>query len=286
LDLAVGVFGRNLLFRNLGDGTFAKQTNGPFVLDSQNSELVQWGDYDNDGWLDVVSVNASGQNKTLYRNGGDGTFNKVTTGSLVNDGGSSAGGSWTDYDNDGFLDLFIANWQGSRPNFLYRNAGNTNRWLKIRCVGSASNRSAIGARVSVTARIGGVERTQIRDVSGGIGFGQIDLPVHFGLGDADTVSSIRIEWPSGAVQTLGPMESRRTLTLHEPPQMKKLNLQGGVWRLDFLGVPQGRYRLETSPDLLVWQTSELEPVPVRPGEFQVQATATDVSSGFFRVSEY
>ncbi len=286
LDLAVGAFGRNLLFRNLGDGTFAKQTNGAVVLDSHNSELVQWGDYDNDGWLDLLSVNDGGQNNSLYHNNGDGTFTKVTAGSPVNDGGNSAGGSWTDYDNDGFLDLFVANWKGSRPNFLYRNAGNTNRWLKVRCVGSASNRSAIGARISVTARIGGIERTQVREISGGIGFGQLDLPAHFGLGDADTVSSIRIEWPSGAVQTLGPVESRRTLTVHEPPQVKQLRLEGGVWRLDFLGVPQGRYSLETSQDLRLWQTLELEPFSVRPGEFQAPVTTTNDARGFFRVSEF
>jgi hypothetical protein len=212
LDLAVGAFGKNRLYRNNGDNTFTQQLTGAFATDSQMSELVQWGDYDNDGWLDIFSANDGGQNNTLYHNNGDGTFSKVTTGSPVNDGGSSAGGSWTDYDNDGFLDLFIANWKGSGRNFLYRNAGNENRWLKVRCVGSVSNRSAIGARISVTARIPGVGRTQVREISGGIGFGQLDLLAHFGLGDAGTAKSIWIEWPSGTVQTLDQVDAKQRTT--------------------------------------------------------------------------
>jgi hypothetical protein len=251
-DLAVGCFGRNLLFRNLGDGGFAKQTNGPVVLDTQNSEIVQWIDYDNDGFLDLFSANEGGQNNTLYHNNGDGTFAKITTGSLVNDGGNSAGCAWADYDNDGFLDLFVANWQGSRPNFLYRNNGNTNHWLKVKCVGTASNRAGIGVKVRVHATIRTASSWQLREISGGTGFGQTSLLAHFGLGDAALADTVRIEWPSGAVQELHDVSANQTLTVAEPPKLAALKFNTLGFQSDVVGLPGSNYVIETSLNLTDW----------------------------------
>ena len=215
LDLAVSRFGPNLLYHNNGNGTFTKITSGPIVTDSQQSEIGQWADYDNDGFLDLFIANSSGQNNALYHNNGDGTFGKVTTGSIVNDGGNSAGCAWGDYDNDGFLDLFVPNWQGSRPNFLYRNNGNSNAWLKIRCTGTASNRDGVGAKVRVKTTIGGVERCQLREISGGIGFGQTPY-ANFGLGDATNAQTVRIEWPSRLVEEFSDVAVKQFLTVTEP----------------------------------------------------------------------
>jgi hypothetical protein len=251
-DLAVGCFGHNLLFRNLGDGTFAKQTNGSVVLDTQNSEIVQWIDYDNDGFLDLFSANDGGQNNTLYHNNGDGTFTKITTGSLVNDGGNSAGCAWADYDNDGFLDLFVANWQGSGPNFLYRNNGNTNHWLKVKCVGTASNRAGIGAKVRVRATIRTADMWQLREISGGTGFGQTSLLAHFGLGDAVTADTVRIEWPSGAIQELHGVSVNQTLTIVEPPKLAGPKYNALSFQSDVVGLSGSNYVIETSLDLTNW----------------------------------
>ena len=251
-DLAVGCFGRNLLYRNLGDGTFAKQTNGPVVLDTQNSEIVQWIDYDNDGFLDLFSANDGGQNNALYHNNGDGTFAKITTGSLVNDGGNSAGCAWADYDNDGFLDLFVANWQGSRPNFLYRNNGNTNRWLKVKCVGAASNRAGIGVKVRVHATIRTTGLWQLREISGGTGFGQTSLLAHFGLGDAAIVDTVKIEWPSGAIQEIHDVSVNQTLTVVEPPKLAALKYNTLGFQSDVVGLPGSNYAIETSLNLSDW----------------------------------
>jgi hypothetical protein len=215
LDLAVSRLGPNLLYHNTGNGTFTKITNGPIVTDSQASEICQWVDYDNDGFLDLFVANSSGQNESLYHNNGDGTFEKVTTGSIVNDGGNSAGCAWGDYDNDGFLDLFVPNWQGSRPNFLYHNDGNTNAWLKIRCVGTASNRDGVGAKVRVRCFFRGAERWQLREISGGIGFGQTPY-ANFGLADATNAPLVRIEWPSRLVEELSHVAVKQSLTLTEP----------------------------------------------------------------------
>jgi hypothetical protein len=215
LDLAVSRYGPNLLYRNNGNGAFTKTTSGAIVTDSEQSELCQWVDYDNDGFLDLFVANTSGQNESLYHNNGDGTFTKATTGSIVNDGGNSAGGAWGDYDNDGFLDLFVPNWQGSRPNFLYRNNGNSNAWLKVRCVGTMSNRDAVGAKVRIHAFFRGAERWQLREISGGIGFGQTPY-ANFGLGDATNARVVRIEWPSRMIEELSDVGVKQSLTLTEP----------------------------------------------------------------------
>ncbi len=123
LDLFVSVWSDmdNILYRNNGDETFTKLTDGDLVNDGGTSGAGNWGDYDNDGYLDLFVPNASFQNNFLYRNNGNGTFLKITVGDIVNDGGNSAGSSWGDYDNDGDLDLFVAN--PNEVNFLYRNNG-------------------------------------------------------------------------------------------------------------------------------------------------------------------
>jgi hypothetical protein len=188
----------------------------------------------------------------LLHNNGDGTFTKITTGSLVNDGGNSAGCAWADYDNDGFLDLSVANWQGSRPNFLYRNNGNTNHWLKVRCVGTASNRAGIGAKVRVRARIRTADMWQLREISGGTGFAQTSLLAHFGLGDAVTADTVRIEWPSGAIQELYGVSLNRTLTIVEPPELAGAKYNALGFQSDVVGLSGSNYVIETSLDLTNW----------------------------------
>ncbi|MEW6470510.1 MAG: FG-GAP-like repeat-containing protein [Bacteroidota bacterium] len=126
VDLFVSNYGQNnFLYRNNGNGTFTKITTGQIVNDGGNSVGCSWGDYDNDGDLDLFVANYSGQNDFLYRNDGGGNFTKITSGPVVSDGVSTHGGSWGDYDNDGDLDLFTTNGETSNPinNNLYRNDG-------------------------------------------------------------------------------------------------------------------------------------------------------------------
>jgi hypothetical protein len=194
----------NFLYRNNGDGTFSKITSGDIVNDGGKSWSSSWGDFDNDGDLDLYATNGagSGENNFLYSNNGDGTFTKVISGDVVNDNTYSLGVISGDYDNDGDLDLFVANDNGL-DNFLYANDGNMNNWINIKCVGTVSNTSAIGAKVRVKANISGNSVWQMNEISGqtGGGFGgQNSLNAEFGLGDATVVDSIRIEWPSGAVE--------------------------------------------------------------------------------------
>ncbi|MBN1559814.1 VCBS repeat-containing protein, partial [candidate division KSB1 bacterium] len=197
-DLFVANLGdKNFLYANNGDGTFTKISDGALVNDESDSPCGSWGDYDNDGDLDLFVVNL-GINNFLYANNGDGTFTKITEAIIVYDEECSNGCSWADYDNDGDLDLFVSN---SGNNFLYKNNGNSNNWINIQCVGTTSNTSAIGARVKVKANINGNPVWQLQEISGQTGFGsQNSLNVEFGLGDATMIDSIRIEWPSGLAQ--------------------------------------------------------------------------------------
>jgi hypothetical protein len=190
----------NHLYRNSGDGTFIEITSDPSVsFRGPTHQGYAWGDFDNDGYLDLFTTSEDGAN-ALFHNNGDGTFSRVASGSPSNDGFSDTSHvcTWVDYDNDGFLDLFVANQNGR--NYLYHNNGNRNVWLEVKCVGTASNRSAIGTIVRVKATIGGKNLWQMRQITGGDGgFATAPLVAHFGLGDAEIVDVLRIEWPSGIV---------------------------------------------------------------------------------------
>jgi PKD repeat protein len=122
-DLFVANFNtNNFLFTNNGDGTFTKINTGGIVSDGGTSSAGTWGDYDNDSDLDLFVTNGAGEDNFLYSNNGDGTFTRITNGVVVTDAGDSRGASWADFDNDGDLDLFVANNSGEN-NFLYRNEG-------------------------------------------------------------------------------------------------------------------------------------------------------------------
>src|SRR5678816_2188069 len=140
---------------------------------------------------------------------------RVTTGNLVSNRGNGTGCGWGDFNNDGQLDLFVSN-SGGQNNFLYRNDGNNNSWITVKCVGAASNRSGVGARVNVAATIQGSHRSQARQISTGNGWDGQGLSVHFGLGNATVIATLQIKWPSGAVQTLNNVAINQTLTVTEP----------------------------------------------------------------------
>src|SRR5262249_741319 len=138
---------------------------GSIVADG--GSFCTWGDYDNDGFLDVFVTTINGDGSFLYHNNGNGTFTRVLSGSPPNDKRPAYGCAWGDYDNDGFLDLFVAcGGHSVSTNLLYRNNGNSNAWVKIRLVGVASNRSGVGAKVRVRATIWGRDVSQSREIAG------------------------------------------------------------------------------------------------------------------------
>jgi len=235
---------KNSLFHNSGGSEFARVTTGTIANDSLFSEGSCWLDYNNDGYLDLF-VSRGGpftSNEVLYRGYGNGTFTKVTGPSgEFSDRGMSFGCAAADYDDDGDVDVIVTNASDPFVNYLYTNNGTTNHWGKIRCVGHASNRSAIGARIAIRAVIGGIPVWQCREISGQTGSGgQNSLIAHFGLGSATIIDEIIVRWPSGAVQSLASQPVDRLITIEEesahPPPLQVTALNGYrntvplVWR--------------------------------------------------------
>ncbi|MCB0726294.1 MAG: VCBS repeat-containing protein [Ignavibacteriae bacterium] len=113
-----------LLYLNTGNGTFSFQPDAVMSNDPSYSETCSWGDYDNDGLLDLFVTNSAGSNHRnfLYRNTGNGDFQKMDTGVVISETGFSRGANWVDIDNDRDLDLFVCR-ESNNNNFLYRNDG-------------------------------------------------------------------------------------------------------------------------------------------------------------------
>lgn len=206
---------RNWLYRNNGGGQFSRITNAPMVTQTAAHMGCAWADYDNNGWLDLfVAVN--GGQSLLYQNNRDGMFTRVTTGPPATDSGSAFAAAWGDINNDGFQDLVVTHHQNQTA-YLYRNDGNTNRWLSVELEGRISNRSAIGAKVRLQATIGGRQFWQLRHISGGDGLGsQNDPRASFGLGDASHAEQLRIEWPSGLRQEFADIPANQFIKIVEP----------------------------------------------------------------------
>jgi hypothetical protein len=252
LDLFVAVYSStaNVLFHNEGGGTFTRRFMGRAGVQQGHPA---WADLDNDGWLDLFLARgqSSGDPNQLWHNNGDGTFTEITAGTLVTEQGNSQGAAWGDYDNDGFMDLFVAN--GNGRNFLYHNSGSSNHWLKVSLKGTTSNGSAIGAKVKVQATINGRTFWQMREVPGGNRC-QDDLRSNFGLGNARVARLLRIEWPSGTVQQFAYVAVNQILTITEPRRPLLTVISMLPQRLDgtLKADPNASYDILVSADLATW----------------------------------
>ena len=217
------------VYRNNGDGGFQDASIGAGM--GVNRKYlgfgVAFGDFDNDGWKDLFIANGHvysqlaarqlhigyRQRRTLYRNLGNGRFADVSAQSgpgilALHAGRGCAIG---DLDNDGRLEIVVNNLDGA-PSLLRDGSKRSGNWLLVKLTGTKSNRSAIGARVTVEA--GG--RKRIDEVmSGSSYYSQNDLRLHFGLGDAARVDSLTVRWPSGAGETLTNLAPNRAITIVE-----------------------------------------------------------------------
>jgi hypothetical protein len=206
-DLYFSNVGTMRLLHNQGDGTFveAAERTGTAV----DRKAIGWGavslDYDNDGdrdlYLSLMANNSAvAAFNPLFDNQGDGTFTDLGVGSGAADPGPSVGLAYADYDNDGWVDLVVGNYD--RGYHLYHNEGlaaGANRWLTLKLVGDGPvNRDAVGARVVLTTADGRRQEQEVRN-STGLGGGS-DLRLHFGLGKSQ-VDTLEVRWPDGTKQT-------------------------------------------------------------------------------------
>jgi hypothetical protein len=229
LDLIVGnQHGEtNFFYRNelteTGSVGFSSITDQKPAMNTGWTASTHWADWDNDADLDLVFANGwaafatKRQKNYYYRNDGD-ILNRANATAVSADTAWAYGAAWGDYDDDGDLDFAVANWWGTgETNFLYRNEAQTtgNHWLRVRCVGVQSNRSGIGARITVTAVVGGSPVTQLREITGADGYCSQTLEAHFGLGDAAQAETIVVRWPSGGTQTLTAVPADQVLEIVE-----------------------------------------------------------------------
>ena len=196
MDVYVGASslfsGDSTLMRNNGDGTFTDITAGSGVLDAQLGIENAPADFDNDGYVDILT------NGNILFNNGDFTFSNFPN-------NMPPSGSIGDANNDGFLDVF-------KSGTIHLNNTNANNWIKINTVGTDSNINGIGARVEIITPDG----KQIRDVRSGEGFKFMSsLNTHFGIGTETSIDNITIYWPSGIVDFISNPAINTTLNIVE-----------------------------------------------------------------------
>ncbi len=314
-------FGTDQLFLNKGDGTFRNITELAFGEDTKKGMNVDFGDVDNDGWLDIyvtnittdgylkegnmlwqntasdengipifmdisvdtethhggwgwgakfvdfdndadldiIAVNGfitagkenywydlaswtvkgedvsdaknwpvigdrsfSGNETTrLWRNDGQQRFSEIAAKAGVDNQHDGRGIVLFDYDNDGDLDIYLAN-QGMAPVLFRNDIGGSKNWLGLQLIGNpktGSNRDAIGSRITVVTSTG----PQIRELDGGNSYSaQSDRRVYFGLGDDMIINTLEIRWPSRRVQVMRNLRANQILTIQEPSELPKV----------------------------------------------------------------
>jgi formylglycine-generating enzyme required for sulfatase activity len=250
LDVIFGGWNRlsERFYVNNGDGTFTRWAGQPALFESYENQFGSWnawGDFDNDGYLDLAGGKATSAN-WLWRNQGDGTFTRVVGEEFGTESGSfNQSGSWVDFNEDGNLDLFVATLEGGKDK-LFMGNGNGNGWLEVKLRGVASNRLAVGARIFATATIRGQIMRQMRVITASDN--DQTLIAHFGLGDAAQVDLLRIEWPSGIVQELKDVTPNRILTVTEPPRL----IPQGVGKFQIQCWVNQSFEVQCSSDLTTW----------------------------------
>ncbi|HEX8772837.1 MAG TPA: CRTAC1 family protein [Pyrinomonadaceae bacterium] len=235
------------LYRNSGRGFFEDTSR---AAGFEHTRYVEWGtgfaDFDNDGWPDIMIATGNvypevekvfkeyphRSPRLVYQNLGNGRFKDVSAqaGTGILSPKSSRGCAFGDFDNDGDTDILVMNM--NEPPSLLRNEYNDasrrgpNNWIGLKLVGTKSNRSAIGARVTVT--IG--QRLQTQEVTSQSSYySHNDQRLHFGMGTTRKADRIEIRWPSGQTEAIKDVTVNQVVRIKEGGQGSGVGGRG-IWR--------------------------------------------------------
>lgn len=229
-DMFVTNISSNALLTNQGNNTFMDLAADHGLFDTGWAWDTRFSDFDLDGDEDLFVINGytgSDTNyyfKNLHLEGGN-TFSDLSEQVNFYDNTTSMGAEVFDYDNDGDLDIFLANVNG--PSYFYENKiisaiePNEFQWFKVSLEGTTSNKNAIGTTLSLTTELGTMHRYY-----SGVGLMSQSLqPVHFGLGTASQILEVKIKWPSGLVEFHENLPANTTILATEGNGYQVLNIQ-------------------------------------------------------------
>jgi hypothetical protein len=213
------------LYHNNRDGTFSDVTEVMHLNRVCPTMGHNYGDLDNDGWLDFYCGTGDTRLETLipkrmFRNAEGRFFQDVTTATGTGHIQKGHGVAFADLNDDGAQDIYISlggafTGDGAR-NALFLNPGNTNHWMKLKLVGVKANRPGIGAKIRVRLKSPDSPREIYRTVSSGGSFGSNPLRQEIGLGNATEVASVEIRWPgSGTRQVLTGLQLDHSYEIRE-----------------------------------------------------------------------
>ncbi|MCF2949924.1 CRTAC1 family protein [Paraglaciecola aquimarina] len=208
----------NRLYQNQGDGTFIDKTDEAGVRDGYWGWGACFADFDNDTNLDIFHVNGmQGENiderfledpSRLFMSNGDGTFTESSEQAGIIDNDMGRGLVCFDYDKDGDLDLYVANY--NQPPKLFCNSGSINNFVNIKLREKSKNTQALGARIIITAN----NTEQMRELRTSNNYvSQNPVEAHFGLGQATKLTQVKIIWPDGKQSELTDLNINQFITI-------------------------------------------------------------------------
>ncbi len=222
VDIIVPDMAYGCIYKNTGTGFF-EEMSARMGLATACGQYTSWSgnffDLDHDGYGDLFITNGHphrliGEEDLMLLNKSGMRFINVSNemGPDFQDKFVGRGSAVGDFDNDGDLDLLVAN-LNARPRLLRNDGGNKKNWIMIHLIGTKSNRDAIGSRIRLTA--GNITQTKWR--SGNSGYlSQSDYRMHFGIGDNTYIDKIEVRWPTGKIQILEKIKANQVLTVKEP----------------------------------------------------------------------